>query len=74
MSAVSALPPYHGVGGRPDRRFRFGPTAHLRFTPAAVASHTNAACWFTSSASFDNPAVAIGRTFTDAFAGIAPMR
>ncbi|MGW1053524.1 aquaporin [Streptomyces sp. NPDC002521] len=40
--------------------------------PAAVASYIGAAYWFTSSTSFANPAVTIGRTFTDTFAGIAP--
>jgi glycerol uptake facilitator-like aquaporin len=44
----------------------------LRFAPVAVASYIGAAYWFTSSTSFANPAVAIGRTFTDTFAGIAP--
>ncbi|TDC04538.1 aquaporin family protein, partial [Streptomyces sp. 8K308] len=41
-------------------------------TPAAVASYIGAAYWFTSSTSFANPAVTIGRAFTDTFAGIAP--
>ncbi|MFF7356925.1 MULTISPECIES: aquaporin, partial [Streptomyces] len=41
--------------------------------PAAVASYIGAAYWFTSSTSFANPAVTIGRTFTDTFAGIAPI-
>ncbi|MDG5801434.1 aquaporin [Streptomyces ossamyceticus] len=40
--------------------------------PVAVASYIGAAYWFTSSTSFANPAVTIGRTFTDTFAGIAP--
>ncbi|MEU5310470.1 aquaporin [Streptomyces sp. NPDC021562] len=40
--------------------------------PAAVAAYIGAAYWFTSSTSFANPAVTIGRTFTDTFAGIAP--
>jgi glycerol uptake facilitator-like aquaporin len=40
--------------------------------PAAVASYIGAAYWFTSSTSFANPAVTVGRTFTDTFAGIAP--
>ncbi|MEU8510960.1 aquaporin [Kitasatospora sp. NPDC048722] len=44
--------------------------AHL--APAAVASYIGAAYWFTSSTSFANPAVTIGRAFTDTFAGIAP--
>ncbi|MFB6520429.1 aquaporin [Streptomyces sp. NPDC056401] len=38
----------------------------------AVASYIGAAYWFTSSTSFANPAVTIGRAFTDTFAGIAP--
>lgn len=44
----------------------------LRFAPVAIASYIGAAYWFTSSTSFANPAVTIGRTFTDTFAGIAP--
>jgi glycerol uptake facilitator-like aquaporin len=40
--------------------------------PAAVGAYIGAAYWFTSSTSFANPAVTIGRTFTDTFAGIAP--
>lgn len=38
----------------------------------AVASYILAAYWFTSSTSFANPAVTIGRMFSDTFAGIAP--
>ncbi|MFJ9899999.1 aquaporin [Streptomyces sp. NPDC091280] len=41
-------------------------------TPAAVAFYIGSAYWFTSSTSFANPAVTIGRAFTDTFAGIAP--
>lgn len=40
--------------------------------PFAVASYIGAAYFFTSSTSFANPAVSIGRAFTDTFAGIAP--
>jgi glycerol uptake facilitator-like aquaporin len=40
--------------------------------PIAVASYIGAAYWFTSSTSFANPAVTVGRAFTDTFAGIAP--
>ncbi|MFF7161715.1 aquaporin [Streptomyces sp. NPDC008086] len=40
--------------------------------PLAVASYIGAAYWFTSSTSFANPAVTVGRAFTDTFAGIAP--
>ena len=39
---------------------------------AAVGSYIGAAYWFTSSTSFANPAVTIGRIFTDTFAGINP--
>jgi arsenate reductase len=38
----------------------------------AVAGYITAAYWFTSSTSFANPAVTIGRQFSDTFAGIAP--
>ncbi|MFC9915807.1 aquaporin [Streptomyces sp. NPDC059862] len=47
-------------------------TDRLRFAPVAVASYIGAAYWFTSSTSFANPAVTIGRAFSDTFAGIAP--
>jgi glycerol uptake facilitator-like aquaporin len=40
--------------------------------PAAVGAYIGAAYWFTSSASFANPAITIGRIFSDTFAGIAP--
>jgi glycerol uptake facilitator-like aquaporin len=40
--------------------------------PAAVGAYIGAAYWFTSSTSFANPAVTVGRAFTDTFAGIEP--
>ncbi|MFI6131467.1 aquaporin [Micromonospora sp. NPDC051141] len=40
--------------------------------PAAVGAYIGAAYWFTSSTSFANPAVTVGRAFSDTFAGIAP--
>lgn len=39
--------------------------------PFAVAGYIAAAYWFTSSTSFANPAVTVGRTLSDTFAGIA---
>ncbi|MFI1965868.1 aquaporin [Streptomyces pathocidini] len=48
-------------------------TGQAHFAPVAVASYIGAAYWFTSSTSFANPAVTIGRAFTDTFAGIAPV-
>ena len=38
----------------------------------AVGAYIGAAYWFTSSTSFANPAVTIGRMFSDTFTGIAP--
>ncbi|MFI8768295.1 aquaporin [Streptomyces sp. NPDC053792] len=52
--------------------FGLARTDRLRFAPGAVASYIGAAYWFTSSTSFANPAVTIGRAFTDTFAGIDP--
>jgi arsenate reductase len=40
--------------------------------PFAVAGYIAAAYWFTSSTSFANPAVTIGRTLSDTFTGISP--
>ena len=38
--------------------------------PLAVAAYIVAAYWFTASTSFANPAVTIGRAFSDTYAGI----
>ncbi len=38
----------------------------------SVAAWIGAAYWFTASTSFANPAVTIGRTLTNTYAGIAP--
>lgn len=48
---------------------RSGRTHHA---PAAVGAYIGAAYFFTSSTSFANPAITIGRAFSDTFAGIAP--
>lgn len=47
-------------------------TGRAVLAPVAVAAWIGAAYWFTSSTSFANPAVTLGRIFTDTFAGIAP--
>ncbi|QRP50409.1 aquaporin [Amycolatopsis sp. FDAARGOS 1241] len=52
--------------------FGLGRTGRERHAPVAIASFIGSAYWFTSSTSFANPAVTIGRAFTEAFAGIAP--
>jgi glycerol uptake facilitator-like aquaporin len=43
-----------------------------RLIPVAVAAWIGSAYFFTSSTSFANPAVTIGRVFSDTFAGISP--
>ena len=43
-----------------------------RSAPAAVGAYIGAAYFFTSSTSFANPAITIGRMFSNTFAGIAP--
>jgi len=45
---------------------------NLTVIPAAVAAWIGSAYFFTSSTSFANPAVTIGRTFSDSFAGVSP--
>ena len=40
--------------------------------PYLVGLYIAAAYWFTASTSFANPAVAIARSFSDTFAGLAP--
>ena len=47
-------------------------TGRQTLAAPAVAAYIGAAYWFTSSTSFANPAVTIGRAFTDTFAGISP--
>jgi len=48
---------------------RSGRAAHVAY---AVGGYITAAYWFTSSTSFANPAITVGRTLSDTFAGIAP--
>lgn len=52
--------------------FMLATTGRSRYAPAAVGAYIGAAYFFTSSTSFANPAITIGRMFTDSFAGIAP--
>ncbi len=44
----------------------------LELAPIAVAAFIGSAYFFTSSTSFANPAITIGRIFSDTFAGISP--
>ena len=52
--------------------FLLARTERSSFTPAAVAAYITAAYFFCSSTSFANPAITIGRMFSNTFAGIAP--
>ena len=52
--------------------FSLARTKRLNVAPAAVGAYIGAAYFFTSSASFANPAISIGRMFSNTFAGIAP--
>ena len=52
--------------------FALSRTGRAGLSAAAVGAYIGAAYWFTSSTSFANPAVTIGRMFSDTFAGIAP--
>ena len=68
----------HGIGevvataGLVALIFLLARTGRHALTAAAVGAYIGAAYWFTSSTSFANPAVTIGRVFTNTFAGIAP--
>jgi glycerol uptake facilitator-like aquaporin len=52
--------------------FSLARTRRASVAPAAVGAYIGAAYFFTSSASFANPAISIGRIFSNTFAGIAP--
>ncbi|MDE3203729.1 MAG: aquaporin family protein [Acidobacteriota bacterium] len=52
--------------------FALARTGRGATAPAAVGAYIGAAYWFTSSTSFANPAITVGRMFSDSFAGIAP--
>lgn len=47
-------------------------TGRSQLAAPAVGAYIGAAYFFTSSTSFANPAITIGRMFSDTFAGIAP--
>lgn len=52
--------------------FALARTGQGTIAAPAVGAYIGAAYWFTSSTSFANPAVTVGRVFSDTFAGIAP--
>jgi glycerol uptake facilitator-like aquaporin len=87
MFAVPVLTPsHHHRGGAPILLSEVVATAGLLFVIVALirtgrirhvawaaGAWIGAAYWFTASTSFANPAVTIGRTLTNTYAGIAPV-
>lgn len=47
-------------------------TGRAAYAGGVVAAYIGSAYFFTSSTSFANPAITVGRMFTDTFAGISP--
>jgi glycerol uptake facilitator-like aquaporin len=60
------------TGGLIALIFTLARTGRAALSAAAVGAYIGAAYWFTSSTSFANPAVTVGRMFSDTFAGINP--
>jgi arsenate reductase len=52
--------------------FALARSGRSKSAPAAVGAYIGAAYFFTSSTSFANPAITVGRMFSNTFAGIAP--
>jgi glycerol uptake facilitator-like aquaporin len=52
--------------------FALARTGRAALSAAAVGAYIGAGYWFTSSTSFANPAVTVGRMLSDTFVGIAP--
>jgi len=52
--------------------FTLARSGRAALSAAAVGAYIGSAYWFTSSTSFANPAVTVGRVFSDTFAGICP--
>ena len=78
VSGKDRLSVGHGVGevvataGLVLLIFALARTGRAVVSAAAVGAYIGSAYWFTSSTSFANPAVTVGRIFSDTFAGIAP--
>jgi glycerol uptake facilitator-like aquaporin len=77
LSTKDRLSPRHGIGevlataGLVLLIFALARTGRAALSAAAVGAYIGSAYWFTSSTSFANPAVTVGRMFSDTFAGIA---
>jgi glycerol uptake facilitator-like aquaporin len=83
LTLFSASPNVHAGGAQMFSEFiaTFGLLAVIwgcvRFRSQAVAfavaAYITAACWFTASTSFANPAVTLARSMSDTFVGIRPV-
>jgi glycerol uptake facilitator-like aquaporin len=71
-SAAHLLSEAIATGGLLLVIFSLARTRRTSAAPAAVGAYIGAAYFFTSSASFANPAISIGRIFSNTFAGISP--
>ena len=78
ISSKDRLSIGHGVGeivataGLILLIFTLARTGRAAASAISVGAYIGSAYWFTSSTSFANPAVTLGRVFSDTFAGIAP--
>jgi glycerol uptake facilitator-like aquaporin len=78
LSGKDRLSVGHGIGevvataGLVLLIFALARTGRAVLSAAAVGAYIGSAYWFTSSTAFANPAVTVGRMFSDTFAGIAP--
>jgi glycerol uptake facilitator-like aquaporin len=78
LSATDRITPGHliaevvATAGLVIAIFVLARTGRSVYAAGVVAAYIGSAYFFTSSTSFANPAITIGRMFSDTFAGIAP--
>jgi arsenate reductase len=72
LTAATAMAEVVATAGLVMVIFALTQTGRASWVPAAVGAYITAAYYFTSSTSFANPAITIGRIFSDTFAGIDP--
>lgn len=72
LSPGTVLAEIVATGGLILTIFLLARSGRHEMVPWAVGAYIGAAYFFTSSTSFANPAITVGRMFSDTFAGIAP--
>ena len=72
VSAAHLLSEVVATAGLVVMIFSLVRSGRAAIAPAAVGAYIGAAYWFTSSTSFANPAITVGRVFSDTFAGHRP--